>query len=335
MQYSLGSKLYRQASIPLWLTTQEMIKTLTGGCTELDNFVTVGGYSEGGYVAFAIGQSLQRIGVTVLSCNVGATQWNHQQVLQHFVEEFDAGRPNSFHAALVSYAGAAYSSTNPDMVNTDVGQDLLLDGWMNELNFSMWAEGWISSDLSGEEVVGYVPFPNFLQMMNPNATSMLRTATTMNVSDPCDVAIAGETDKLCQAAIENDLADDLASPTFPVVLCHSPDDEVFPKDVLFPDVNASDNLTEFNLLGTTASGSHAEAAFFCLFPMLRPFTGFNQGPSATEQLPLGACQGGTLPPSASPPPNTGTSMPTTSGAGAVGSIAPLVTGALAWFWSRV
>lgn len=44
----------------------------------------------------------------------------------------------------------------------------------------------------------------------------------MNVSDACSLAVAGETDKFCEVAEENDLSDDVADPKFPVVLCHSP-----------------------------------------------------------------------------------------------------------------
>jgi hypothetical protein len=58
--------------------------------------------------------------------------------------------------------------------------------------------------------------------MNPNVTSWLRNAIAMNVSDPCEIAVVGETDKLCEVAIMNDLEDDIASPSFPVILCHSP-----------------------------------------------------------------------------------------------------------------
>ena len=58
---------------------------------------------------------------------------------------------------------------------------------------------------------------------------------------------------------------------------------------LAPNVSASENLTEFNLLGITASGSHGEAGLFCFFPMVLPFTVFNMGPSAIEQVPIDSC----------------------------------------------
>jgi hypothetical protein len=118
---------------------------------------------------------------------------------------------------------------------------------------------------------------------------LLQNATLMNITDACTLAVEGETDKFCQAAQENDLSDEIANPPFPVVLCHSPEDELIPY-ALSPNVSASENLTEFSLLGgITASGSHAEAGLFCFFSMVLPFTVFHTGPSAIEQVPLDTC----------------------------------------------
>ena len=108
----------------------------------------------------------------------------------------------------------------------------------------------------------------------------------MNVSDACSLAVAGVTDKFCEVAEENDLSDDVAAPKFPVVVCHSPgafwtmpecfatsialtlnipcietEDEIIPY-ALYPDVSSSENLTEFSFFGSTATGSHAEAALY-------------------------------------------------------------------------
>jgi hypothetical protein len=110
-----------------------------------------------------------------------------------------------------------------------------------------------------------------------------------------------------------------------------PDDEVMPYEILFPDVNASENLTAFTLLKQNASGSHAEAALFCLFPVVLPFTSFNPGPSAVEQVPLDSCTNGSGTPSPSPPPTS--LMPTSSGYGGRMSIVPAVLASLLWIWN--
>ena len=74
----------------------------------------------------------------------------------------------------MAYIGVVLSSTDPDLANSNVGQDLLLDEWMDSSDFSKWAEGWISSDLDGTEIASFVPFPNYISMLNPNITEMIR-----------------------------------------------------------------------------------------------------------------------------------------------------------------
>ena len=90
-----------------------------------------------------------------------------------------------------------------------------------------------------------------------------------------------------------------------------PDNEVMSYEILFPDVNASENLMEFTLLKQNALGSHAEAALFCLFPVVLPLTSFNPGPLAVEQVPLNSCTNGSSMPSPLPLPTS--LMPTSSG----------------------
>lgn len=43
MTKNMGAKLYRQATIPLWLTAKDIVSNTTLGCTEVDNVATVGG----------------------------------------------------------------------------------------------------------------------------------------------------------------------------------------------------------------------------------------------------------------------------------------------------
>ena len=51
---------------------------------------------------------------------------------------------------------------------------------------------------------------------------IVQSAVAMNETDPCSLAVEGETDKICEAFMDNVYATEIASPSFPVVLCHSP-----------------------------------------------------------------------------------------------------------------
>lgn len=182
---SLSSKLYRQASIPLWLQAQSVISNMTNDCTQLDNVATVGGYSEGGISSFAVSLALHDLGVEILSCNSGAASFDVVGFLQWHLREFDQGTMETFVAVVIAYIGVALSSTDPDLANSNVGQDLLLKEWMDSSNFSKWAQGWISSDLDAAEIASYIPFPDYVSMLNPNITEMIRVSASFGVLPCC------------------------------------------------------------------------------------------------------------------------------------------------------
>ena len=136
---------------------------------------TVGGYSEGGISSFAIALALHDLGVTILSCNSGAASFDVVGFLQSHLQQFDQGTVEPIVGAVMAYVGVSLSSTDPDLANSNVGQDLLLGEWMDSSDFAKWAEGWISSDLSLAEIIAsYIPFPNYVSMLNPNMTEMIR-----------------------------------------------------------------------------------------------------------------------------------------------------------------
>lgn len=179
--HSLAGKLHRLATVPLWLTAQEIVSNMTSGCTELDNAVTVGGYSEGGYASFAISLALNRLGVSILSCNAGGAPWDGGVWLQYQINDFDNGNVDLGVAGVLAYLGVTASSTDPDAVNSNIGQDLLLEEWMNPNDFTMWAEGWISTNFSIADYLPFIPLPNYFEMVNPNITEMYRVSVRVSL----------------------------------------------------------------------------------------------------------------------------------------------------------
>jgi hypothetical protein len=94
--------------------------------------------------------------------------------------------------------------------------------------------------------------------------------------------------ELCAALVDNDLTQTVLSATHPVRLCHSPD------DVLVDFGNVPNTSLNPNLELTLASGSHLEAALFCLTQVvlwyLSPdFVDFNPETAATF---VGSSEGG-------------------------------------------
>ena len=63
---------YQQADAVLWLKTTNLLPQSTNGCTVLSPQATLGGYSEGGFAAFAGALALKEIGVNIINVPIGA-----------------------------------------------------------------------------------------------------------------------------------------------------------------------------------------------------------------------------------------------------------------------
>ena len=68
---------YLQSAAAMWIEAANTVQSLSGGCTVLDNAVSVGGYSEGGFSAFVYGLALEGLGVQVLSAQLGAAPFDY------------------------------------------------------------------------------------------------------------------------------------------------------------------------------------------------------------------------------------------------------------------
>jgi hypothetical protein len=67
---------YKQAFGVSFLAAQNYIKSVSEGCTMLDNVATVTGYSEGGYAAVLGALALEQNGVRILSAHPGGSPFN-------------------------------------------------------------------------------------------------------------------------------------------------------------------------------------------------------------------------------------------------------------------
>jgi len=65
-------RAYQTSTMPLWFKAKELVRTETNCTSELVDFVTVNGYSEGGYAALAVAASMANSGVQVIGAYAGA-----------------------------------------------------------------------------------------------------------------------------------------------------------------------------------------------------------------------------------------------------------------------
>ena len=126
----------------------------------------------------------------------------------------------------------AFSSFNPDLPNTDTGQDFLSDEWKDTV--LGWFNG--TGDNYGEDYFKReVTTENFVEMINPNVWEIIINATeTEGIDDVCELAEIGKTDKLCEAIKMNNLQKDLRKVQHLTNLCWSPADELFSFDANLP-----------------------------------------------------------------------------------------------------
>ena len=124
-------KQYQTSFIPLWLKTKRTIAEETDCVSELGNGLTVAGYSEGGYGAFAIAQAAESVGIDVQKVLSGAGPYltssallttGHRQMAEG---TFPANRRH-----YLIQMGQAYSSTFSGVENYGSGQDLFADSWV-------------------------------------------------------------------------------------------------------------------------------------------------------------------------------------------------------------
>ena len=91
---------------------------------------------------------------------------------------------------------------------------------------------------------------------------------------------------LCQTLQENSYIDLVEATTFPISICHSPDDEIVPMSINAPSENVMDgsnkllySATIFNGL-QKPTGTHVEAFLFCSVYQILQFSYFSQAPLA-------------------------------------------------------
>ena len=83
---------YQQAAVVSWLATQNWIERESGGCTLLDDVVSMEGTSEGGYAVLAASMALrQSLGLRILHVMASAPFIDHQAVAYHIIDSYDRG----------------------------------------------------------------------------------------------------------------------------------------------------------------------------------------------------------------------------------------------------
>jgi len=321
--------LYQASAVPLLLKAKDTIEK-ESSCTELDKRVNVMGFSEAGYATIAISHAIDMLDDDYMHTYTGVggapIKISSVQMTQAYVEMHAGTFPLPQYLVRL---GNAYSSTNGDLVNTDKGQNMIKEEYLDPVDENKDVREWVKAGLSYEEMVPYMPKPPsglFTDVVNPSFLNMILNSNNAGNLDPCNSEFkTDDVDALCEVIVDQDLSDTLSSFEYPVVICHSPEDElIFYSNV--PNTTLNDNLfmiEDLPFIGDIVkpSGSHIESGGQCTFGFILAFMAPPETSNIRSILPVddpdGTCggeAGGTSSPTGRPtaPPteSTTTSSPT-------------------------
>jgi len=126
-----------------------------------------GGYSEGGGASFIAAKALGDVGVTIDMVMAGAPLTKVGETLAYsFNRTLSGDEINPFFPAVVASGAVSFSSTNPDLVNTDKGQDVLSADYQDSSNFFSDARAWVNSE---QTVLGFIGLVQSATQGDPTA----------------------------------------------------------------------------------------------------------------------------------------------------------------------
>jgi hypothetical protein len=241
--------------------------------TDIADVAFYSGYSEGTYAAIALAEGLnETLGIKPLRVLAGGGpyKFSTEQFYQIFIgDESDFFAENKGREYYTLLLGAAYSSTNTELINFNADQDLFSSSFRSE------ALDWLSDkdktvDQTNEFILGKLDDgkggTDFNKIWNDDILALFRKAAEEEEKDFCNpnykFNIDGKTDKFCEAIKENDLLETILNADYPIELCHSTNDEI----VFYENVPSTTELSSNpNLkLLTPLHLLHDDAGISCL-----------------------------------------------------------------------
>ena len=220
----------------------------------LGDSITVMGYSEGGYAAVAIADTLYKEGKTILKVQAGGGPFRLSSVqISFLLRQINDGTFILARRYYVALLASAYSNTTTDVLNFGQEQNMLNSTVRDEILDV------VHSPVGQLGINALISESNPLSIINGTFVGDLTGAIRRGEAEPCVTsAVEGETDKICKALQDNDVVDILEATPYPVSICHSRDDTLVSYDNI-PDIRANPLL---NLLALSGVG-HSSAAGQC------------------------------------------------------------------------
>jgi hypothetical protein len=274
-------KAYQTSCVPIVLWARQYVRELTNCATQLSTTVGIKGYSEGGYTAVVLADTLYRMGWNVVQVHAGGGPYDLIAATTKTFERIVNGTYDMRFRHILALVGSSYSSTYKDLPNYQQNQDLLTDSIRSTLVNIIVNN---TPEPIVRESIPYEDPADVLRLLfDANYLEFVNASIITGNFDPCrsssqEELEQGKVDKICKAFQMNVIVEVLQNAPFNVSVCHSPDDEVVPAESV-PDLSGNENLTF-----VPAKGSHNEAGGECIFTALLYYLGQEFQSMTVQQL---------------------------------------------------
>jgi hypothetical protein len=263
-------KAYQTSCVPVVLWARQYLRELTECATELATTVGIKGYSEGGYTAVVLADSLYRMGWNVVQVHAGGGPYDLIVASMKTVEQIMNGIYDMRFSHILALVGSSYSSTYMDLPNYQQNQDMLTDSirlTLVDIIANNTPEPLVRESIDYDD-----PVDLLRQLFDAAYLDFVNASVTAGNMDPCGSTPQEElerqnVDKICKAFQMNVIVEMLQNAPFNVDVCHSADDEVVHIESV-PDLSGNENL-----VFVPVQGSHKEAGRECIFLALLYYLG--------------------------------------------------------------
>ncbi len=259
---------YLTSFLPLWVTIGNELSEGSNCKTVLGDAAFLTGYSEGGSASVTIAEGLNKaLNVDIVQVRAGGVASDLVATMKHIVANYE--QLKGYWGLTILFA-ASYSSTNPDVPNYSVGQDLLsvkygtnapdpnnnMVQWLKELPLTEVTQRImaIESSLNEGKTIND-------EIMSESFLTFFQGAIDDGETNPCSPTYSGYqvgvVDKMCEAMLQNSLTETLNEVKYPVALCHGQSDELLP---YFPDISQNPNYLSLQQV----PGDHNAAGEECI-----------------------------------------------------------------------
>jgi len=264
-------KSYQTSTLPLVLRMQRTVKQETNCRAAVAKSALVMGYSEGGYAAIAIAESLKSLNYDIIKVEAGGGPYAISSiqllVAQRRLDEQSFPLVNIFYLALL---GASYSSTYKDLPNFRQQSNMLKGRFRRDL-VKLVNTGATSQQLNNA-ILELAQYRNPARLLKRDMVKFTRMALEVRDDDPCadppNPLLPDRPDAMCRALKEQDLTETILEADYDIRLCHSRDDvlvDVLNIPFFYHSTKWSQNPhLSYNVIG----GSHEAAGASCLTEIL-------------------------------------------------------------------